>query len=143
MGQDSQWQGTGVDMEGKVPQCQDHKNEVKVTGVGGWGWDGRGGGFLVCNLHCRLFERQTLGCTRVRWRCETLPLTDLWHVCVEGGLGVCERERETEEGDRRAAVEQQHGTKERGKRGNFPGGPVVRMQHFHCRGQGWILGWEP
>ena len=35
-----------------------------------------------------------------------MPLTDLWHVCVEGGLGVCERERETEEGDRRAAVEQ-------------------------------------
>ena len=97
MGQDSQWQGTGVDMEGKVPQCQDHKNEVKVTGVGGWGWDGRGGGFLVCNLHCRLFERQTLGCTRVRWRCETLPLTDLWHVCVEGGLGVCERERQRRE----------------------------------------------
>lgn len=81
-------------MEGNVPQCQDHKNEVKVTGVGGWGWDGRGGGFLVCNLHCRLFERQTLGCTRVRWRCETLPLTDLWCVCVEGELGLLERDRD-------------------------------------------------
>ena len=30
----------------------------------------------------------------------------------------------------------------RGNPGNFPEGPVVRMLHFHCRGQGWILGWE-
>ena len=69
-----------------------------------------------------------------------MPLTDLWCVCGEWVGGV--REREREEGDRRAAVEQQRGTKERGKRGNFPGGPVVRVPHFHCGGQGWILGWE-
>ena len=56
-----------------------------------------------------------------------------------GGKGG---KREREEGDRRAAVEQQRGTKERGKRENFPGGPVVRVPHFHCGGQGWILGWE-
>jgi len=31
---------------------------------------------------------------RVRWRCETLPLTDLWCVCVEGELGLLERERD-------------------------------------------------
>ena len=23
----------------------------------------------------------------------------------------------------------------------FPGGPVVKTQHFHCQGQGLILGW--
>ena len=40
-------------------------------------------------------------------------------VCGEWVGGV--REREREEGDRRAAVEQQRGTKERGKRENFPG----------------------
>ena len=69
-----------------------------------------------------------------------MPLTDLWCVCVWRVGWGCERERE--EGDRRAAVEQLRGTKERGKRGNFPGGPVVRVPHFHCGGQGWILGWE-
>ena len=64
MGQDSQWQGTGVDMEGKVPQCQDHRQgRSQSKGSRGWGWDGRGRGFLVCNLHCMLFERQALGCT--------------------------------------------------------------------------------
>lgn len=47
-----------------------------------------------------------------------------------------ERERQTEEGDRRAAVEQQRGTEDRGKGGNFAGGSVVRMPHFHRRGQG-------
>ena len=65
MGQDSQWQRTGVDMEGKVPQCQDHRQERSQSNWSGagWGWDGRGAGFLVCNVHFGLFERQTLGCT--------------------------------------------------------------------------------
>lgn len=94
MGQDSQWQGTGVDMEGKVPQCQDHKNEVKVTGVGGWGWDGRGGGFLVCNLHCRLFERQPLGCTGCGGDVR-LCHSQTCGVCVWRMGWECERERET------------------------------------------------
>ena len=65
------------------------KNEVKVTGVGGGGWDGRGGGFLVCNLHFGLLERQTLGCTGcggdVRLcHSQTCGVC----VCVESGLGV-------------------------------------------------------
>ena len=25
--------------------------------------------------------------------------------------------------------------------GEFPGGPVIRTQHFHCRGPGLIPGW--
>ena len=76
MGQDSQWQGTGVDMEGKVPQCQDHRQEGSQSNGSG---EGVGGG---------------LGWTRRR----------------------LVRERERQEGDRRAAVEQQHGTKERESR---------------------------
>ena len=60
-------------------------------------------------------------------------------VCGEWVGGV--REREREEGDRRAAVEQQRGTKERETR-ELPWRPVVRVPHFHCGGQGWILGWE-
>ena len=32
--------------------------------------------------------------------------------------------------------------KNRHELGDFPGGPVVRSTHFHCREkQGWILGW--
>ena len=51
MGQDSQWQGTGVDMEGNVPQCQDHKNEVKVMGVGvGAGMDEEEASWCVISI---------------------------------------------------------------------------------------------
>ena len=27
------------------------------------------------------------------------------------------------------------------RKGEFPGGPVVGTQHFHCQGQGLISGW--
>ena len=69
-----------------------------------------------------------------------MPLTDLWCVCVWRVGWGCERERERREtGGLRwsSSVGQK-----RGKGGNFPGGPVVRVPHFHCGGQGWILGWE-
>ena len=130
-------------MEGKVPQCQDHRQERSQSNGswGGGGWDGGGAGFLVCNLHFGLFERQTLGCTGCGGDVR-LCHSQTCGVCVCGEWVGGVREREREEGDRRAAVEQQRGTKERGKRENFPGGPVVRVPHFHCGGQGWILGWE-
>ena len=70
------------------------KNEVKVTGVGGGGWDGRGAGFLVCNLHFGLFERQTLGCTGCGGDVR-LCHSQTCGVCVCGEWvgGVRERER--------------------------------------------------
>ena len=64
-------------------------------------------------------------------------------VCVWRVGWGCEREIETDRGGRQegcggAAVwdKRERETRE------LPGGPVVRMTHFHCRGQGWILGWE-
>ena len=72
---------------GKSPQSQDHRQERSQSNG-------------VCNLHCTLFERQTLGCPGVRWRCETVPLTDLWRVCVwRVGWGR-ETEIETDRGGR-------------------------------------------
>ena len=77
-------------MEGKVPQCQDHRQEGSQSngsgGRGGAGMDEEQASWCVISIS---------GCLRdkhwgapVRWRCETLPLTDLWCVCVESGLGV-------------------------------------------------------
>ena len=98
MGQDSQWQRTGVDMEGKVPQCQDHRQERSQSNGsgGGWGWDGLGAGFLVCNLHFGLFERQTLGCTGCGGDVR-LCHSQTCGVCVWRVGWGCERERERRE----------------------------------------------
>ena len=82
-------------MEGKVPQCQDHRQERSQSNWSGagWGWDGRGAGFLVCNLHFGLFERQTLGCTGCGGDVR-LCHSQTCGVCV-GRVGWgCERERE-------------------------------------------------
>ena len=67
----------------------------------------------MCNVHFGLFERQTLGCTRCGGDVR-LCHSQTCGVCVCGEWvgGV----REREEGDRRAAVEQQRGTKERERR---------------------------
>ena len=72
------------------------KKEVKVMGVGGWGWDGRGAGFLVCNVHFGLFERQTLGCTRCGGDVR-LCHSQTCGVCVWRVGWGCERERERRE----------------------------------------------
>ena len=83
-------------MEGKVPQCQDHRQERSQSNWSGagWGWDGGGAGFLVCNLHFGLLERQTLGCTGCGGDVR-LCHSQTCGVCVCGEWvgGVRERER--------------------------------------------------
>lgn len=129
-------------MEGKVPQCQDHRQEgSQSNGSGGWGWDGRGGGFLVCNLHCRVFERQPLGCTGCGGDVR-LCHSQTCGMCVWRVAWGCVRERERQRRETGGLRWSSSMGQKRGNPGNFPGGPVVRMLHFHCRGQGWILGWE-
>ena len=129
-------------MEGKVPQCQDHRQERSQSngsgGGGGWGWDGRGAGFLVCNLHFGLLERQTLGCTGCGGDVR-LCHSQTCGVCVWRVGWGCERERGgRQEGCGGAAAwdKRERETRE------LPWRPVVRVPHFHCGGQGWILGWE-
>ena len=47
----------------------------------------------MCNLHCTVFERQTLGCTGCGGDVR-LCHSQTCGVCVEGELGLLERDRD-------------------------------------------------